>query len=49
MYVGFVSGGDPPKKRPWDLKSRRFFLREYSDTSIADKAAPAPGSYKNPK
>lgn len=49
MYVGFVSGSDPPRKRPWDLKSRRFFLREYSDTSKEDKVAPAPGSYKNPK
>ena len=26
MYVGFVivSGSDPPRKRPWDMKCRRF-------------------------
>jgi Ca2+-binding EF-hand superfamily protein len=30
-YVGFVSGSDPPRRPPYDLKSRRFFLRDYSD------------------
>lgn len=47
-YVGFVSGSDPPRRRPYDLKSRRFFLREYSDIK-ASNVAPAPGGYQNPK
>jgi len=29
--VGFVAGHDPPVCAPLDLKSRRFFLRDYSD------------------
>eukprot|EP01083_Nonionella_stella_P217298 780264_1 len=29
--AGFVAGHDPPARRPWDLRSRRFFLRDYSD------------------
>jgi len=28
--VGFVSGTDPPRRRPFDLKSRRFFMKEYT-------------------
>jgi hypothetical protein len=47
-YVGFVSGSDPPRRRPWDMKSRRFFLREYSDTR-GNNVGPAPGTYQNPK
>ncbi len=31
--VGFVSGSDPPARRPYDLKSRRFFLKDYSNTN----------------
>lgn len=34
---GFVAGHDPPSRKPWDLKSRRFFLRDYSD--IRNEAA----------
>lgn len=48
-YIGFVSGSDPPKRRPWDLKSRRFFLREYSDTTSSNPGAAAPGTYQSPK
>mmetsp|Transcript_12816 Transcript_12816/g.15019 ORF Transcript_12816/g.15019 Transcript_12816/m.15019 type:complete len:373 (+) Transcript_12816:122-1240(+) len=29
--VGFVAGHDPPALHPWDLKSRRFYLRDFSD------------------
>ncbi len=47
-YIGFVSGSDPPRRRPYDLKGRRFFLREYSDIK-ASNVAPAPGGYQNPK
>jgi hypothetical protein len=47
-YIGFVSGSDPPRRRPFDLKSRRFFLREYSDTKSVN-VAPVPGGYQNPK
>lgn len=39
-YIGFVSGSDPPRRRPYDLKSRRFFLREYSDTKPKNIAPP---------
>jgi hypothetical protein len=46
--VGFVSGSDPPSKKGFDLKSRRFFLKEYSDTS-AQNVAPAAGGYVNTK
>jgi hypothetical protein len=28
--VGFVAGHDPPVRRPWDLKSRRFYLKQFS-------------------
>jgi Ca2+-binding EF-hand superfamily protein len=45
--VGFVSGSDPPRKRPYDLKGRRFFLKEYSDTAT-QKVAEAPGGYQAP-
>jgi hypothetical protein len=46
--VGFVSGSDPPRRRPYDLKSRRFFLKDYSDVKQQQVAA-APGDYKSPK
>lgn len=46
--IGFVSGNDPPRKKGYDLKSRRFFLKEYSDTN-KQNVAPAPGGYVNPK
>lgn len=29
--VGFVAGHDPPTSHPWDLKSQRFFLREFTN------------------
>jgi len=29
--AGFVSGHDPPASHPWDLRSRRFFLRDYTN------------------
>jgi hypothetical protein len=29
--VGFVRGHDPPIHHPWDLKSRRFFLKDYNN------------------
>jgi hypothetical protein len=45
--VGFVAGHEPPARRiTWDLKSRRFFLREYNDVktdftvSSGNSAAP---------
>jgi len=46
--VGFVSGSDPPRNKGFDLKSRRFFLKEYSDTN-KQNVAPAPGGYINPR
>jgi Ca2+-binding EF-hand superfamily protein len=48
-YIGFVSGSDPPARRPFDLRSRRFFLREYSDTSSTNVVPVAIGGYQNPK
>jgi Ca2+-binding EF-hand superfamily protein len=47
--VGFVSGSDPPLRGKYDLLSRRFFLKEYSDTSKSTGAAAAPGGYQSPK
>jgi hypothetical protein len=29
--VGFVAGHDPPREQPWDLRSRRFFLRDFTN------------------
>ena len=46
--VGFVTGSDPPRRRPYDLKSRRFFLKDYSNTK-SQKVSAAPGGYQNPK
>jgi Ca2+-binding EF-hand superfamily protein len=46
--VGFLSGSDPPRRRPFDLKGQRFFLKDYSDTSGQNVAA-APGGYTAPK
>lgn len=46
--VGFVSGSDPPRKRPYDLLSRRFFVKEYTDIT-AKGVAPAPGGYQSPQ
>jgi hypothetical protein len=46
--VGFVSGSDPPVRKPFDMISRRFFLKEY--TSIqSDAVAPAAGGYQSPQ
>ena len=47
--IGFVSGSDPPRRKGFDLKSRRFFLREYSDTRSGGQVKPAGGGYVNPK
>lgn len=33
QLIGFLSGSDPPRKKPFDLKGKRFFLRDYSETS----------------
>mmetsp|Transcript_26609 Transcript_26609/g.55769 ORF Transcript_26609/g.55769 Transcript_26609/m.55769 type:complete len:610 (-) Transcript_26609:52-1881(-) len=41
--LGFVNGHDPPRRKPYDLKNHRFFLREYSDIKV-NGIAPAPGS-----
>jgi Ca2+-binding EF-hand superfamily protein len=46
--IGFVSGSDPPSKKSFELKSRRFFLKEYSDTN-AQNVVPASGGYVNPQ
>jgi len=45
--LGFVNGHDPPQRPPYDLKSQRFFLREYSDIK-AKGVAPARGTSKKP-
>jgi hypothetical protein len=48
--IGFVSGSDPPQRRPHDLKGKRFFLKEYSETRTGGSAAAAaPGGYQGPK
>merc|ERR1719416_55354 len=36
--IGFVSGHDPPKQKPLDLKSQRFFVREFSDVNSSYRA-----------
>jgi len=46
--IGFVTGSDPPRRKPYDLKSRRFFLRQFSDTSRQDVSA-AEGDHTPPK
>ena len=46
--VGFVSGSDPPRRRPYDLKSRRFFLKEYSDTK-SQRVKKAADGYQPPQ
>jgi hypothetical protein len=46
--VGFVTGSDPPVRKPYDLLSKRFFLKEYSNT-MSQNVAAAPGGYVNPK
>jgi hypothetical protein len=45
--IGFVSGSDPPRQKGYELKSTRFFLKEYSAINAKD-VAPA-GGYVNPK
>jgi Ca2+-binding EF-hand superfamily protein len=45
--VGFVSGSDPPLRQNYDLKSRRFFLKEFSDTT-SNQVAAVPGNYTPP-
>lgn len=47
QLIGFVSGSDPPQRRPFDLKAKRFFLKEFNDTRSSGVAA-APGGYKAP-
>jgi len=39
--IGFVNGHDPPRRKPFDLKAHRFFLREYSCIKT-NGIAPAP-------
>jgi Ca2+-binding EF-hand superfamily protein len=46
--VGFVTGSDPPRKKPYDLISRRFFMKEYTNIA-AEGATPAPGGYQAPR
>jgi Ca2+-binding EF-hand superfamily protein len=47
--IGFVTGSDPPRKRPFDLVSRRFFMKEYTNIR-ADGISTAPGGkYEAPK
>jgi hypothetical protein len=46
--IGCVSGSDPPRQKGYDLKSRRFFLKEYSDTR-QQNVKPVAGGYVNPK
>ena len=31
QLIGFVSGSDAPRRKPFDLNSKRFFLKEYSE------------------
>ena len=38
--LGFVNGHDPPRRKPYDLKAHRFFLRDYSDIK-SSKLLPA--------
>ena len=50
QLIGFVSGSDAPRKRPFDLNSKRFFLKEYTDTRAGGSAAAAaPGGYQSPQ
>ena len=46
--VGFVSGSDPPVRKPYDMISRRFFLKEYTNIQ-SDGVVPAPGGYQSPQ
>lgn len=46
--IGFVSGNDPPRNKPYDLKSRRFFMSEYNDIR-KQQVATAPGGYQAPR
>jgi hypothetical protein len=36
--IGFVSGNDPPHQKGFDLKSTRFFLKEFTNTYANPKA-----------
>jgi len=38
--IGFVPGHDPPRQKTFELKSQRFFLREFSDIKT-DGVVPA--------
>ena len=47
--IGFVSGSDPPSRKPFDLKGKRFFLKEFTDTlSGGQQVTAAPGGYQGP-
>lgn len=35
--AGFVAGHDPPKRKIYDFKSKRFFIRDYSNTRAGTK------------
>mmetsp|Transcript_25378 Transcript_25378/g.37606 ORF Transcript_25378/g.37606 Transcript_25378/m.37606 type:complete len:717 (+) Transcript_25378:1050-3200(+) len=39
--VGFVSGHDPPTSHPWDLRSRRFFLRDFTNIKNGGSFGPS--------
>jgi len=45
--VGFVSGSVPPRKRPFDLLSRRFFMNEYANNRSQGNGTT--GCYQAPK
>lgn len=49
QLIGFVSGSDPPRRKPHDLKGKRFFLRDYSDVRGASGGSEKPGGYQNPQ
>jgi len=39
--AGFVSGHDPPRQKPKDLRSSRFFLKDYSKVNAKEDAKSA--------
>lgn len=46
--IGFVSGSDPPRKKSFDLISRRFFMKEFTDVETGG-AKPGQAGYQPPK
>jgi len=39
--VGFVAGHDPPSQQPWDIRSHRFFIREYTNIQNGGSFGPS--------